>query len=85
MGCPEGVAPSDSRFTTWGLRAFGIGHTLSWSGMQELHLRDVSGPDRATNYHALSLMVKMAGFEPAAPRSRSEYSDQTELHPDGTG
>lgn len=23
----------------------------------------------------------MAGFEPATPRIRTEYSDQTELHP----
>lgn len=73
MECSEGLAPSDSRFTTWGLDAFGIEHACraKWSGRLELHQRDVSRPRGATNYHALVLMVRQAGFEPAASRSQS--------------
>ena len=45
-----------------------------WSGMLELHQRDVSDPNGATNYHALSLMVCQVGFEPTTSRSQSGRS-----------
>lgn len=44
MGCSEGLAPSDSRFTTWGLDAFGIEHTCraNWSGRVDSNHRHLA-------------------------------------------